>query len=99
MSGWQKVDADRLRELRVGRMLSQAELAKMAQTTQATISGFERSRRTAQPKTVRKLADALGVEPRELVGATQEEEEEEVGEAPSRYHGPDEFGEGGPLKP
>jgi transcriptional regulator with XRE-family HTH domain len=98
MAGWQTVNGERLRELRLQRMLSQSELAKMARTTQATISGFERSRRTAQPKTVRKLADALGVEPRELVAATQEEEEE-VGEAPSRCHGPDEFGEGGPLKP
>jgi transcriptional regulator with XRE-family HTH domain len=74
MSGWQKVDADRLRELRVGRMLSQSELAKLAGTTQATISGFERSKRTAQPKTVRKLADALGVEPRELVTTSKARE-------------------------
>jgi transcriptional regulator with XRE-family HTH domain len=71
------VDADRLRELRVGRMLSQAELAKKAGTTQATISGFEREARSAQPRTVRKLADALGVEPRELVVATRR-----VGEVP-----------------
>jgi transcriptional regulator with XRE-family HTH domain len=48
-------------------MLSQAELAKLADTTQATISVLERGERTAQPRTVRRLADALGVEPKELV--------------------------------
>jgi transcriptional regulator with XRE-family HTH domain len=67
MAGWQTVDGKRLRELRQDRMLSQMELAKMAGTTQATISLFERGERTAQPRTVRKLADALGVEPRELL--------------------------------
>jgi transcriptional regulator with XRE-family HTH domain len=48
-------------------MLSQAELARSAATTQATVSLLERGERTAQPRTVRKLADALGVEPRELL--------------------------------
>jgi transcriptional regulator with XRE-family HTH domain len=67
MPGWQTVDGERLRELRLERMISQAELAKMADTTQATISNFERGLRTAQPRTVRKLADALGVEPRGLL--------------------------------
>jgi len=67
MPGWQKVDGKRLRVLRLELMLSQSELAKVARTTQATISNFEHGQRTAQPRTVRKLADALGVEPRELV--------------------------------
>jgi transcriptional regulator with XRE-family HTH domain len=67
MAGWQTVNGKRLRELRLQRMLSQSELAKMAATTQATISLFERGERTAQPRTVRKLADALQVEPRELL--------------------------------
>ena len=67
MARWQTVDGDRLRGLREDRMFSQAELAKMAGTTQATISGFERRKRQAQPRTVRRLAEALGVEPRELV--------------------------------
>ena len=66
MTKWQKVDGDRLRELRETAMFSQSELAKMAGTTQATISGFERGKRRAQPRTVRRLAEALGVEPREL---------------------------------
>jgi len=67
MPGWQTVDGERLRQLRIERMLSQSELAKIAGTTQATISGLERGERMAQPRTVRKLADALGVEPRELL--------------------------------
>jgi transcriptional regulator with XRE-family HTH domain len=67
MPGWQTVDGERLRQLRIERMLSQSELAKIAGTTQATISGFERGERMAQPRTARKLADALGVEPRELL--------------------------------
>ena len=68
MAGWQKIDGDRLRELREDMMFSQTELAKMAGTTQATISGFELGKRQAQPRTVRRLAEALGVEPRDLIG-------------------------------
>ena len=71
MPGWQTVDGERLRQLRIDRMLSQSELAKMADTTQATIS-LERGERTAQPRTVRKLADALGVEPRELLPSKED---------------------------
>ena len=67
MPGWQTVDGERLRRLRAERMLSQSDLAKMAQTTQATVSSLERGLRTAQPRTVRRLADALGVYPFELV--------------------------------
>jgi transcriptional regulator with XRE-family HTH domain len=67
MARWQTVDGDRLRELRETAMLSQSELAKMAGTTQAAISGFKRGERKAQPRTVRRLAAALGVEPRELL--------------------------------
>jgi transcriptional regulator with XRE-family HTH domain len=67
MPGWQTVDGKRLRQLRRERMLSQQELAKKAGAGQATLSLLERGERTAQPRTVRRLADALGVEPRELV--------------------------------
>ena len=67
MAGWKKIDGDRLRELREDMMFSQTELAKMAGITQAAISGFELGTRTAQPRTVRRLAEALGVEPRDLI--------------------------------
>jgi transcriptional regulator with XRE-family HTH domain len=61
------VGGKRLRELRLEKMFSQAELARKAGTTQVTVSLLERGKRTAQPRTVRKLADALEVEPRELL--------------------------------
>jgi DNA-binding XRE family transcriptional regulator len=67
MARWQTVDGERLRELREDRMFSQTELAKMAGITQAAISGFERGERKAQPRTVRHLAEALGVPPRALL--------------------------------
>jgi len=67
MPGWQKVDGKRLRELRLERMISQAELAQKAGVTQAAISVYEHGGRQLQPRSVRKLADALDVEPRELL--------------------------------
>ena len=64
--GWQTVDGEKLRRLREDRMLSQQELAALAGATQATISNLERGKRQARPRTVRRLALALAVEPREL---------------------------------
>jgi transcriptional regulator with XRE-family HTH domain len=48
-------------------MLSQRELARAIGTAQAAISRLERGNHRAQPRTVRLLAEALGVEPTELV--------------------------------
>jgi transcriptional regulator with XRE-family HTH domain len=56
----------RLRELREERALSQRALAKLAKVAPATILEAERGRRTPYGVTVRKLADALGVEVRAL---------------------------------
>jgi len=56
----------RLRELRDRASLSQEELAERADVSRATIADLERGKRTAQPKTRRKLAKALGVQPTEL---------------------------------
>jgi transcriptional regulator with XRE-family HTH domain len=67
MSGYQEIDTERLKALRGERMLSQRELARAVGTSQAVISELELGKRHAQPRTVRKLADALGVEPKELV--------------------------------
>jgi transcriptional regulator with XRE-family HTH domain len=66
MSGFKEVDGKRLQELRDARMISQRELARASGTNQSLISELEQGKRRAQPKTVRKLAEALGVEPREL---------------------------------
>ena len=56
----------RLRELREDRALSMGELAQRAGVHRHTILRLENDQGGAQPRTVRKLAAALGVEPREL---------------------------------
>ena len=53
--------------MRQERMLSQRDLAEAIGSVQAVISELELGKRRARPRTVRKLAAALGVEPRELV--------------------------------
>ena len=63
----QAIDGEKLRSLRKERSLSQAELAARAGTTQATISELERGLRRVQYRTTRRLASALGVEPKELL--------------------------------
>ncbi len=57
----------KLRNLRREAALSQQELADMAGTTQETISRLERGHHSARGRTLRALAEALGVEPRELM--------------------------------
>ena len=56
----------RLREFREQRFMTQAELAMKASVTVATISRLETGKRRPQFGTVKKLAGALGVEPRSL---------------------------------
>jgi transcriptional regulator with XRE-family HTH domain len=73
MSGFQTVNGKRLQELRQDAMLSQIELAKLAGTTQPTVSNLELGARKAQPRTIRRLAEALGVEPKELVKMIHDE--------------------------
>jgi transcriptional regulator with XRE-family HTH domain len=57
----------RLRELRERAALSQEDLAKKAGVARATIADLEADKRPARPSTRRKLAEALGVEPAELM--------------------------------
>jgi transcriptional regulator with XRE-family HTH domain len=61
----------RLRELRERASFSQMELSERSGVSRATIADLELGKRGAQPKTRRKLAAALGVEPWELVGDSQ----------------------------
>ena len=56
-----------LRELRDRASLSQEELAERAGVSRATIADLELGKRKPQPKTRRKLAEALGVAPHELL--------------------------------
>ena len=55
-----------LRELREGTVLTQAELAKLAGVTPATVSDLEIGKRKPRPSTVRKLAKALRVKAPEI---------------------------------
>jgi transcriptional regulator with XRE-family HTH domain len=62
-----EVDGERLRELRVERALSLRALGERSGVTFATINNLENGNRPARLVTIRKLADALGVEPKELM--------------------------------
>jgi transcriptional regulator with XRE-family HTH domain len=67
MKGYQIVDGQRLKEARQRAMISQEELSRTTGIGRATISNLENEERTAQPRTVRRLAEALGVEPKDLL--------------------------------
>lgn len=58
--------ADKLRQLREERFLSQAELARRSGVHKLTVQRLEAGTTSPYSRTVRRLADALGVEPREL---------------------------------
>jgi transcriptional regulator with XRE-family HTH domain len=62
-----EVDAVKLRELRRRRVLTLDELAEKADVGRNTIWRLEHDVMGAQPRTIRKLAKALGVEPEDLV--------------------------------
>jgi transcriptional regulator with XRE-family HTH domain len=62
-----EVDAAKLRELRRRRMLSLRELGERSGVAFDNINKLENEKRRAQPRTVRKLADALGVAPMDLM--------------------------------
>jgi transcriptional regulator with XRE-family HTH domain len=62
-----EVDGTRLRRLRRERAVSQRDLSRLTGVAFDTISRLETGKQRAQPRTIRKLADALGVEPRELM--------------------------------
>jgi transcriptional regulator with XRE-family HTH domain len=62
-----EVNVERLTELRRERVLSPQELEERSGVSYNTIWRLEDGRQGAHPRTVRKLAEALGVEPSELV--------------------------------
>ena len=57
----------RLKELRRERVLSLRELEERSSVSYNTIWRIEDGRQGAHPRTVRKLAEALGVKPSELI--------------------------------
>jgi transcriptional regulator with XRE-family HTH domain len=62
-----EVDVEKLKGLREDRVVSQRELARMAGLAYGTVWRLENGFPEARTGTIRKLAEALGVEPRELV--------------------------------
>ena len=62
-----EVDAVRLRQLRERRALSLRELSSLSGVNFNSIWRIEAGRTGAKPRTVRRLATALGVEPYELL--------------------------------
>jgi XRE family transcriptional regulator, regulator of sulfur utilization len=61
------VNGDRLRELRVERALTLRALSETSGVAYDTINRLELGQRPARLSTIRKLSEALGVEPRELM--------------------------------
>jgi transcriptional regulator with XRE-family HTH domain len=61
------VDGKALRRLRKERALSQQEVTTITGVAQATLRDHQGSKRGARASTLRKLAQALGVEPRVLM--------------------------------
>ena len=62
-----EVNGHRLRELRVERALSLRALAQRSGVAFDTINKLELGHRPARLVTIRKLADALSVDPKELM--------------------------------
>jgi len=62
-----EVNVERLKELRRERVLSLRELEERSGVSYNSIWRIEDGRQGAHPRTVRKLAEALGVEPSELI--------------------------------
>jgi len=62
-----EVNVERLKELRRERVLSLRELEERSGVSYNTIWRIEDGRQGAHPRTVRKLAEALGVQPSEFI--------------------------------
>ena len=56
----------KLKRLREEQVLSQRELARLAGLTHQTVWRFENGSTNAHPRSIRKIAEVLGVEPKEL---------------------------------
>lgn len=62
-----KIDGEKLKRLREGQLMTLRELAKASGADHSSISEYERGLRNPHPATIKKLAKALGVEPKELL--------------------------------
>jgi transcriptional regulator with XRE-family HTH domain len=59
---------DKLKEVRTRRLLTQIELAEKASVNHSTIVNIERNQVEPHFRTIRKLAQALDVDPTKLLG-------------------------------
>ena len=59
---------EKLKEIRIKRLLTQEELAEKAGVSAATVVNVERNNQEPHFRTIRKLAKALDIDPTELVG-------------------------------
>jgi predicted transcriptional regulator len=62
-----KIDGDKLRMLRTQKLWLIGHLAENSGVHRNLISNYELGKAGAHPDTIRKLAEALGVEPTELL--------------------------------
>lgn len=61
------MDGSKLKRWRLARTMTVRELAQKSGVNHSAISEIERGKRTPHPSTIRKLAEALDVEPLELL--------------------------------
>ncbi len=59
---------DKLKEVRTRRLLTQEELAQRAGISPATVVNVERNNQEPHFRTIRKLAEALDIDPTEFLG-------------------------------
>jgi len=72
--GYANVDGEKLRELRRSRFLSLRDLSRRCGVSIATLRSMEAGGQ-AQPRSVRRVADALGVDPSEFAEPAADEED------------------------
>ena len=63
-----RIDGEKLRRLRERRLWLIGDLAERSGVHRNLISTYEHGKSGAHPDTIRKLANALGVDPTELIG-------------------------------
>ena len=72
MSGTIRIYGEKLKQLRRERALSQRALSQLSNVSLDAVNQLETGKRQAQPITVRRLAEALSVEPKELMKVKDE---------------------------
>ncbi len=69
-----ELSGEKLRAARLGKVWSQQDLADHAGTTEATVNRLEQGKQRARFVTIRKLADALSIEPVDLMTTPEQGE-------------------------